>query len=399
MKVHVSWMDFATALGSAVLTAALIGVVGMMAFRLLGRHWPAAATLGTVVRMPFRALLVVVAAVVGARTTPSGTRHWWGNVEHALHIALIVVVAWLVGAILVYLEDVSLRRARIDMPDNRNARRIRTQVLLMRRLTVAAVVVVTIGAVLLTFTEVRAVGASVLASAGVISVIAGLAAQSTLSNVFAGITLAFSDALRIGDAVIVEAQWGTIEELTLTYVVVRLWDDRRLILPSTYFTANPFENWTRHTSELLGAVEFDLDWRTDMRAMRDELDRILLRCELWDGRVKVLQVTDAIGGWVHVRVLVTAKDAPTLFDLRCKVREQLVGWIQHHNPEGLPRHRTELVDSKALAYSRRGGDGNSGLFTGGADAQTRAIKIGGVAPKGTEGPQERPQQDRDREPR
>lgn len=388
VHVHVSWMDFIAALASAVGTALVIAVVGMVAFRVLARHWPAAKTLGTSVRWPFRWLLVVAAATVAARTAPSGTRHWWGSVEHALHIALIVVVAWLVGAILVYLEDVSLRRARIDMPDNRNARRIRTQVLLMRRLTVAAVVVVTIGAVLLTFAEVRTVGASVLASAGVISVIAGLAAQSTLSNVFAGITLAFSDALRIGDAVIVESQWGTVEELTLTYVVVRLWDDRRLILPSTYFTANPFENWTRHTSELLGSVELDLDWRTDTAAMRGELDRILASTDLWDRRVKVLQVTDAVGGWVRVRVLVTAKDAPTLFDLRCLVRERLVGWLQHHNPEGLPRQRTELVESEALAYtSPRKDRSGGGLFTGDADAQTRAIKIGGVAPEpGQKGP-------------
>jgi hypothetical protein len=207
-------------------------------------------------------------------------------------------------------------------------------------------------------------------------------------------TIAFSDMLRIDDAVIVQEEWGWVEEITLTYVVVRLWDDRRLILPSTYFTSNPFENWTRHTSELLGSVELDLDWRIDTQTMRAELDRILDRCELWDRRVKVLQVTDAVAGWVRVRVLVTAKDAPTLFDLRCHVREQLIGWIQRHNPEALPRQRTEIVDSQAITYDRRNTDTSGGLFTGGADAQTRAIKIGGVAPEPQQGPQAR---DRDRE--
>lgn len=375
-------------MANAAVVAVVVGVVCLTAFRLLARHWPAAALVSRAVRTPFRIMLVVVAASVAARVPPRHTRHWWPGVQHALHIAVIVAVSWLIAAILVYLEDASLRRHRTDIPDNRAARRLRTQVLLLRRLTVAVVVVVAIGAILLTFTEVRTVGASVLASAGVLSVIAGLAAQSTLSNVFAGITIAFSDALRIDDAVIVEGQWGTVEELTLTYVVVRLWDDRRLILPSTYFTSNPFENWTRHTSELLGAVEFDLDWRVDTTAMRAELDRILARTDLWDRRVKVLQVTDALGGWVHVRVLVTARDAPTLFDLRCLVREGLVSWVQRHNPDALPRHRTELVESQARPYARGAAD-DAGLFTGDADAQTRAIKVGGVAPD-PRGPARRP---------
>lgn len=386
MRVTISWMEFARAIASAAITAIVIGVICLAAFRLLARHWPAAALLGRSVRAPFRVMLFVVAASVAARIPPGHTRQWWPSVQHGLHILVIVAVSWLIAAILLYLEDASLRRHRTDIPDNRVARRLRTQVLLLRRLTVAVIVVVTIGAILLTFTEVRAVGASVLASAGVLSVVAGLAAQSTLSNVFAGITIAFSDALRIDDAVIVEEEWGTVEELTLTYVVVRLWDDRRLILPSTYFTSTPFQNWTRHTSELLGAVEFDVDWRIDTTGMRAELDRILARTDLWDERVKVLQVTDALGGWVHIRVLVTARDAPTLFDLRCLVREALVSWVQRHNADALPRHRTELVESAARPYARDSAD-DAGLFTGDDEAKTRAIRVGGVlvGPDGREG--------------
>jgi len=373
--VSVSWSDFIRALVSAMVAAGIVGTVGYVGMRLVIRYWPAARTLRSA-RRPFHVLLVAVAATVAAHTQPADTSDWWPMVQHALRIVLIVSFAWLIGAVLIYLEDVSLRRHRTDIPDNREARRIRTQVLLMRRLTAAAVVVVTIGAILLTFSAVRAIGASMLASAGIISVIAGLAAQSTLANVFAGVTLAFSDALRIDDAVIVEDEWGWIEELTLTYVVVRCWDDRRLILPSTYFAQNPFQNWTRHASELLGAVEFDLDWRADTEGMRAELRRILESTNLWDRRVQVLQVTDAIGGYVHVRILVTASDAPTLFDLRCYVREHIIGWLQRHNPDGLPRQRTELVESEARIYRRLSTE-TAALFTGDPEAESRAARAGG----------------------
>ncbi len=144
--------------------------------------------------------------------------------------------------------------------------------------------------------------------------------------------------------VIVEEEWGWVEEITLSYVVVRLWDDRRMVLPSTYFTKTPFQNWTRHSSELLGAVELDVDWRVDVEGMRAELDRILDGTELWDGRTKVLQVTEAVAGLVRVRALVTATDAARLWDLRCHVREELVTWVQVRDGDGLPRQRIEVVE-------------------------------------------------------
>lgn len=371
-------MEFIWGLVSAVATALVEVALGLLAFRLVGRYWPPARRAGSAMRRPFFTFALAVAANVAVRKGPMGTASWWGLVQQACHIAVIGATAWLVGAILVYLEDVSLRRHSIDVPDNREARRLRTQVLLLRRLTIGALVVIAIGATLLSFPGVRAVGASVLASAGVISIVAGLAAQSTLSNVFAGLTLAFSDALRIDDAIIVEEEWGWVEEITLTYVVVRLWDDRRLILPSTYFANNPFQNWTRHTSELLGSVELDVDWRVDTHAMRDQLDTILdCAGELWDGRVKVLQVTDAVAGVVRVRVLVTARDAPTLFDLRCHVREQLIAWLQRHDPDGLPRQRTELVESQARRNGTHVPEPRAGLFTGDAEAEDRAARAGG----------------------
>jgi small-conductance mechanosensitive channel len=376
--VTVSWTDFIAALVTACVTALAVVVVGTIAFRLAARYWARGSMLARSVRAPFRTFAGVLAVAVAVSRTPYGAWEWWPLVQHTLLIAVIASGAWLLGAMLVYVEDISLRRHRTDVADNLTARRLRTQVLLLRRLTVVVVIVLAIAVALFTFPGVRTFGASLLASAGVLSVIVGIAAQSTLANVIAGITLAFGDALRIDDAVIVEEEWGWVEEITLTYVVVRLWDDRRLIMPSTYFTQNPFENWTRHASELLGSVELDVDWRVDTQAMRAALDRILADTELWDGRVKVLQVTDALAGYVRVRVLVTASDAPTLFDLRCHVREQLVAWLQRHDEDGLPRQRTELVESSSHPYLRQRGTG-TGLFTGDPEAEDRAARAGGGA--------------------
>jgi small-conductance mechanosensitive channel len=383
--VIVSWPDFLAALVTACVTALAVVVLGTIAFRIAARYWSRGDMLARTVRAPFRTFAGVIAVAVTVSLTPYGAWDWWPAVQHTMRIAVIASSAWLLGAMLIYIEDVSLRRHRTDVPDNLTARRLRTQVLLLRRLTVVAVILLAIAIALFTFPGVRTFGASLLASAGVISVIVGIAAQSSLANVFAGMTIAFSDAIRIDDAVIVEDEWGWVEEITLTYVVVRLWDDRRLIMPSTYFTQNPFENWTRHASELLGAVELDVDWRVDTQAMRAALDRILADTELWDGRVKVLQVTDALAGYVRVRVLVTAKDAPTLFDLRCHVREQLVAWLQRHDEDGLPRQRTELVESSSRPYLRQRGTG-TGLFTGDPEAEDRAARAGGgtPAPEGDE---------------
>lgn len=343
----VSAMNALIAAGSVVGGALLLIVVVHLLGRVLARRWPPAEHLVRSARLPFRSLVLVLAIsgwVAGVRTH-DGDDLWWNAATLGCRVVAIAVGAWLLGAVLLFVEDLGLGRARTDTRDNRVARRVRTQVLIIRRLTIAAVVVMAVGAILLSFPGVRAVGASVLASAGVISVVAALAAQSTLANVFAGLQLAFNDAIKIDDVVIVEQEWGWIEEITLSYVVVRLWDDRRMVLPCTYFTTTPFQNWTRRNSELLGAVELDMDWSVDVDAMRDHLDRVLERTDLWDGRAKVLQVTDAVGGLVRVRALVTAEDAGTLFDLRCLVREELVRWAREDPGTALPRQRVHLDPS------------------------------------------------------
>jgi small-conductance mechanosensitive channel len=376
-----SWPAFAlAAIAALVVGILLVAIVGLIV-RGIGRrrHWegdPVAR-----LRMPFRVLVIVALLWVAfSLTWPGAFVH---TISHGIQIVAIVAGGWFVGAVLGALIAHAMGRYNVDVVDNRIARKVRTQLAIVRRLVFVVVAILVLAAVLLTFPAVQAVGTSVLASAGVVSVIAGLAAQSTLANVFAGIQLAFSGAIRVDDVVVVEAQWGRIEEITLSYVVVHVWDDRRLVLPSTYFTTPPFENWTRTSSELLGSVDLDLDWRVPPARMREELDRVMVDASLWDGRVKVLQLTDAVAGQVHVRILVSAKDAPTLFDLRCFVRERMVEWLQQEAPEALPVQRVRMeeesvVEPVATPAGRRAPAPVSehtepvGLFSGSPEGEQRS---------------------------
>ncbi|RXR25620.1 mechanosensitive ion channel [Oerskovia turbata] len=337
------------AVAGALVVAFVLGTILSAVVNRLGRRSELARGISKRLRRPDRAVLMVVAVWIAVRVTTDPSVSWRPAVEHALLIALIAAGAWWVGALAFVLEDSALKRFRVDVVDNRHARRIRTQIIVVRRLTVAIIVVCAIAAVLLTFPAARAAGASILASAGVISIVAGLAAQTSLANVFAGMQIAFTDGIRVDDVVVLEGEWGRIEEITMTYVVVHLWDDRRLIMPCTYFTTTPFQNWTRRAADLLGTVELDLDFRVPFGAMRAELKRLLAHTDLWDQRVGILQVTDAINGVVRVRALVSARDAPTLFDLRCFVREGLVEWLQRSSSDSLPRTRFEGVEEGRIS--------------------------------------------------
>jgi len=330
----------AAVVGGIVVGLLVVAVVEAVARR-LARRWPLVAAATGRCHRPVRALLVVALGWAGllAATRPAP---WRSGVSHALAIVVIAIVGWLLVGLVHVLEDATLRRAA-QSADSRQVRRVQTQAQILRRIGIAVVVVWTVGAALLTFPQVRVIGASVFASAGLLSVVAGLAAQSSLGNIFAGLQLAFTDAIRIDDIVVVQGQVGRIEEVTLTYVGVRLWDDRRVILPSSWFTTTPFENWTHSGAELLGTVELDVDWSVPVAAMRAEMDRLLAASALWDGRVGVLQVTDATGGHLRVRVLVSAADSGTLFSLRCEVREGLADWVVRESPGALPRTRMERL--------------------------------------------------------
>ncbi|MEU4477338.1 mechanosensitive ion channel domain-containing protein [Micromonospora sp. NPDC023966] len=334
------------ALAAAAVALLLVEVVHRVTRR-LGRRSLLMTELTDHSHRSFQVAATVLAVQLAVRFTTGYAigSPWRKLVLHALVLALIAATAWLVASLLVVAEDTALARFRVDVPNNRHARRVRTQVVLLRRLTIAVIVVLALGVMLMTFPAVRGIGAGVLTSAGVVGVVAALAAQSLLGNVFAGLQLAFSDAVRLDDVVVVEGEWGRVEELTLSYVVVQIWDDRRLILPTSYFTSTPFQNWTRTEAAVLGTAEFDLDWAIPVQAMREELRRLCESTELWDGRVCVLQVTDATGGLVKVRALVSAADAGSLWDLRCLVREHLVAWVRDQRPTALPRLRAEVGDT------------------------------------------------------
>jgi small-conductance mechanosensitive channel len=364
-----SWIGLGVAVAIALVSALIVIVITALITRRARKRRDWARLLLGKVRYPYR-LLVIVAGlwIATAFTFPDAT--WLRKLDHGFLIVTIALATWLVGSLLGYGLGLAVVRYDVDVPDNRAARRAKTQILIVRRLLVVIIVLVGLASVLLTFPGVQALGVSVLASAGVVSIIAGLAAQSTLGNVFAGIQLAFSDAIRIQDVVVVNAEWGRIEEITLTYVVVHIWDDRRLVVPSTYFTSNPFENWTRTSSQLLGEVDFDLDWRVSTAAMREQLGVILKSTSNWDGRTQVLQVTDAVGGFVHVRILVSAADSPTLFDLRCFVREAMVDWIQRQNPQTMPRTRITVNEEEPKPRGKEAPKTDQvGLFTGGQGEQ------------------------------
>ncbi|MGI5191467.1 mechanosensitive ion channel family protein [Promicromonospora sp. CA-289599] len=291
-------------------------------------------------RKPAHATFMVLGMWIAVWLTANRGDQWLPVLRHVVLVSVILSSAWMVATIALVIEDRALHRVGNRM-SGRHARRLRTQIMVVRRLTIGLVSVVACAAVLFTFPEARAASASLLASAGVLSVVAALAAQSDLGNVFAGLQIAFSEAVRVGDVVVVEGEWGTVEDITLAYVVVGIWDERKLILPCTYFTSTPYENWTRKSSEVLGTVEIDVDFRVPLDAMRAELRRIVTGSSLWDGRVVSLQVTSAVSGVVRARALVSGADSSALWDLRCLVREGLVTWLQREAPDALPRTRWE----------------------------------------------------------
>lgn len=299
-------------------------------------------------RWPVRWLTATVAVLVTLPVTDLAPE----TIARAIHATLIVVIlatAWVALRTIRVGTQSALTRLDLDMRDNLLARRRLTQVTLMRRLASVGVAVFAGAAILLTFPSARSVGASLLASAGLAGLIAGLAARTTLGNMIAGLQIAFAEPIRLDDVVVVEEEWGNIEEITLTYVVVRLWDKRRLILPTTYFVDRPFENWTRQHAQVLGAVTFHLDHRAPVEAMRQELLRCLETNPRWDGDAWVLQVVDTTETTMIVRALVTAEDAPTVWDLRCDVREHLIAWLVEHHPEALPVRRVAMTDGGATA--------------------------------------------------
>jgi len=270
-------------------------------------------------------------------------------VQQILGLLLIGVVSWLLVKAIYAFEDIVLARFDVGAKDNLKARKVHTQLKVIKRIAIVMVGIVALGTMLMTFDRVRQLGTAILASAGVIGIVVGMAAQRTIATFIAGLQIAITQPIRVDDVVIVENEWGRIEEITLTYVVVRIWDLRRLIVPITYFLEKPFQNWTRVTADILGTVFIYVDHTVPIDSIRSELHNILKDSEHWDGKVCVLQVTNTSERTVELRALMSAEDASKAWTLRCQVREKLVEFLRQQYPQALPRIRAELFQTGAAA--------------------------------------------------
>jgi small-conductance mechanosensitive channel len=262
--------------------------------------------------------------------------------EHIASLGLIAAIAWFAVLVVQIAADLLENRYRIDVADNLVARRVRTQFQMVQRIAMFLVTVVTLAIMLMTFPTIKHIGVSILASAGVASLIVGLGMKDTIANLIAGVQIAFAQPFRIGDAVVVEGEWGWIEEIGIMYVIVRIWDLRRLVLPLSYFLEHPFQNWTRTSADLLGSTYVYADYTVPVDPLREELRRICSSTPLWAGKVCVLQVSDATQNTMQLRALMDARNSNDAWDLRCLVREKLIDFIQKNYPSGLPRYRGDF---------------------------------------------------------
>ncbi len=260
-------------------------------------------------------------------------------------IMIIFSITWLVITALQIAKKLIVHNYDVQASDNLKARKIYTQFNILERIFIFLVVILALGAALMSFESIREVGMSVLASAGVAGIIIGFSAQKLIGTILAGIQIAITQPIKFDDVVVVEGEWGRIEEITLTYVVINIWDKRRLIVPTTYFIETPFQNWTKSSSDILGTVFIHTDYRVPFDKLREELTRILNATTLWDGKVNVLQVTDSKPQSVEIRALVSAADSPTAWDLRVLVREKLISFLQQNYPESLAHSRVIVAQN------------------------------------------------------
>ncbi|MEZ5990472.1 MAG: mechanosensitive ion channel [Planctomycetota bacterium] len=284
------------------------------------------------------------------------------GLRHGLAVLLIFTSTWLLTRVLTAVVTGLLSRYDTSVSDNLEARRVHTRLRVITRVANSLIWVLGVAAILMTFPSIRQLGTTVLASAGIAGIVVGLAAQRTIGNFLAGIQIALTQPVRLDDAVVIAGEWGRVEEITSTYVVVRIWDQRRLIVPFSTLLEQPFQNWTRRSAAMLGQVSLWTDYRVPVQAVRDELRRIVQDCDKWDGETVVLQVVDATDRAVQLRALVSARDSSAAWDLRCLVREELIGFLQREHPEALPVTRAVI----------EGGEGQPAVEPVGGDASQRS---------------------------
>jgi small-conductance mechanosensitive channel len=344
----ISLITFTAAIGLAL-------IVESAAYRLLLR-WSRHSNLLWHTLVPHAkgplALAAMVAALAGAATLSPLPESQAEGLREIMLLIFIALAAWVAQSALQIWSMRYLSRFKIDAADNLLARKHVTQTRILRRIAKTLIAIIAISAGLMSFESVRQYGVSLLASAGAAGLVVGLALQPLLKNIFAGIQLAITQPIRIDDALLVEGEWGKVEEITSTFVVIRIWDWRRLVVPLNYFLENPFQNWTKEGAELIGSVMLYLDHSVPMDALRAKAREVVEASPLWDRNVFAVQVTDAKERTIEVRILVSAPDSGKAFDLRCDVREKLIAFLRESHPQALPRLRTELRPPLALRDGR-----------------------------------------------
>ncbi len=347
-----------------VLSAILLGlIVHAMLFKILGRLSGHTGIFGDeallrYARKPSRLifpLLFINLVVPSLRLPPSAM----GLFHHSMSLLFIASISFLLINGISFLRDMVLKRHDIGAGDNLLARKVYTQIGVLEKVLLVVVIIASAAFMLMTFESIRQIGVSILASAGIAGIIIGLAAQKSISTLLAGIQIAITQPIRMDDVVIVEGEWGRIEEITLTYVVVRIWDLRRLVVPITYFIETPFQNWTRVSADILGTVFLYTDYTVPVEEIRQELLKQVKTTDLWDGKVCGLQVTDSKPETLELRLLVSAKDASQAWDLRCLLRERMIAFIQREYPAALPRVRAELHSQSDSPTAGRAKDSES----------------------------------------
>ncbi|OKK22068.1 mechanosensitive ion channel protein [Streptomyces sp. CB00455] len=345
-----------TVLGGSLVLTFVVGRLADWLLRRMGARHPETPLWGLLRRCRTALRIVLFAALLRGAYQQVDWRPLNDHeaaVGRTLSLVLIGAGAWLVVHIASAAVESTYARYATGTRDPARLRRVRTQVTLIMRVVTAVVAVVAVAAMLLTFPGFRTLGTSMLASAGLIGIVAGVAAQSTLGNLFAGFQIAFGDMVRIGDTVVVDGEWGVVEEVTLTFLAVRTWDERRITMPVSYFTARPFENWSRGGIQMTGTVFIHCGHFVPVDLMREKLREVLHACPAWDGRAWDLAVTDTTPSTITVRAIVTAKDPDDLWTVRCAVREELVGWLAEKHPYALPRITTAPAALPDEQESRR----------------------------------------------
>lgn len=342
------WAETLVSAAIALVVMLIVTQILIVVGRRLGKWRPTTSAVLSRAERPSRYLLPLIGLQAVWNSGPPELRPL-GLIAHTNSVLLIAVVTWLGMRCIDGVGQSVLARHPLDMADNLQARSIATQTRVIARVLMFIVLLIGAASALITFPGVRQIGVSLLASAGMAGLVAGIAAKPVLGNLIAGLQIALTQPIRIDDVVIVEGEWGRIEEITGTYVSVRIWDERRLVVPLQWFIEHPFQNWTRVSADIIGSVFIWVDYRMPLSPLRAELERICKSAPNWDGRLALLQVTETSERAMQLRILVSSTNSSTNWDLRCLVREELVAFIQRDYPDYLPTVRATITTTEKSA--------------------------------------------------